>query len=564
MRFRWSAKFVLVLVAVGIYLCCSLVHLELPGLHYDEVLFANAAMGNVDGSFVAWEIHIGRSKLPVMLMPYIGALKAYLYAPIFAIFKPGVIAVRLPTVILGLLTLILTFVVVKPWLGEKVALVTLFLLASDPTFIFTNKLDWGPAALMMVLRMASLYLLQRWLVAAKPWLLALAGLLLGLGIYEKVIFIWFVAALLIAFPICFWQRVKSPMSLRALSLFLGCFVLGCCPLIAYNLQFHWMTFNNPNKLNLSPGQESFLRTIILMKTLNGTAINEFTSNEEFQRLPLLLQREGSAALGRLINPWYGQRSQSPSTLTVPALLMAVGLILILWKMGRLQAGARVHFFLLLCVFMTAFIYLTPGSTGIQHFAMLYPFPTTLIGFAACSLGKEGEIRSRKWLASLGDLAGLAWVGILLLAQLSVDVDTLKLFVRQGGVGIWTDAIYKLADYANEHGESSFTLMDWGFNNQLLVLTQGRIQKEEVFAKVSAAPGDEERIRAMHAYLTRPKSLLVFHAPGYEVVPMLQFFERALQRYNLEARKVATFHQRDGQPVYLLYEVLRSRFQDSSC
>ena len=281
MRFRWSAKFVLGLVAVGIYLCCSLVHLELPGLHYDEVLFANAAMGNVDGSFVAWEIHIGRSKLPVMLMPYIGALKAYLYAPIFAIFKPGVIAVRLPTVILGLLTLILTFVVVKPWLGEKVALVTLFLLASDPTFIFTNKLDWGPAALMMVLRMASLYLLQRWLVAAKPWLLALAGLLLGLGIYEKVIFIWFVAALLIAFPICFWQRVKSPMSLRALSLFLGCFVLGCCPLIAYNLRFHWMTLNNPNKLNLSPGQESLLRSSILMKTLNGTAINEFTSMKSF-------------------------------------------------------------------------------------------------------------------------------------------------------------------------------------------------------------------------------------------------------------------------------------------
>jgi 4-amino-4-deoxy-L-arabinose transferase-like glycosyltransferase len=550
MRFGSPLKIFLSLLAIGIYLSCCLTHLELPGLYYDEVLFANAAMGNIDGSFIAWQIQVGSAKLPVMLMPYIGALKAYFYAPIFATFKPSVMTVRLPTVLVGLVTLALTYAVVKHWLGEKVALIALLLLASDPTFIFVNKLDWSPATLMMVIRMASLFLLQRWLAAGKLHLLALAGFLLGLGIYDKFIFIWFVAALVIAFPLCFREKLRSRMSLGALCVFLGCFVLGCWPVIAYNWRFHGMTFNNPNKLNLSLAGETLLRSITLMKTLNGTATNEFTSNGDFQRLPLLLQREGGAALRRLINP----SGQSLGTLTVPALVIAVALILVLWKRGRMQLGASAQFFFLLCAFITVLIYLTPGSAGLQHFVMLYPFSTILIAFAAGTLGTNGEISDRPWRAVARNYAGPACVVVLVLVQLFVDVETLKSFATKGGVGTWSDAIYKLADYASAHTESSFTLMDWGFNNQLLVLTQGRIQKQEAFAAVRAARGDEEQIRVMHAYLTRPKSIFVFHAPAYEIVPMLELFERTLERYKLIARKVATFYQRDGQPVYLLYEV----------
>src|SRR5690606_14881322 len=53
-----------------------------PGPLYDEILFVNAALGGIDGSFV----HSTVLGVPFMLMSYVGALKAWLHAPVFALF----------------------------------------------------------------------------------------------------------------------------------------------------------------------------------------------------------------------------------------------------------------------------------------------------------------------------------------------------------------------------------------------------------------------------------------------------------------------------------------------
>jgi 4-amino-4-deoxy-L-arabinose transferase-like glycosyltransferase len=135
--------------AVALHLFFSLVYLDLPGLQYDELLFVNAAMGNVDGTFVAWQVQILGKKLPIMLMEYIGALKALLYAPIFKLFGMSPATVCLPVILIGLITLLVTYAFVQRIFGRWVAVITLLLLATDPTFIFSNKLDWGPVSLMI-------------------------------------------------------------------------------------------------------------------------------------------------------------------------------------------------------------------------------------------------------------------------------------------------------------------------------------------------------------------------------------------------------------------------------
>jgi len=75
-------------VLLAIYLLFSCLHLKRPGLYYDEVLFANAALGNIDHSSVQYEWKLGCIHLPLMLMSYIGALKAYPFAPIFCLPRP--------------------------------------------------------------------------------------------------------------------------------------------------------------------------------------------------------------------------------------------------------------------------------------------------------------------------------------------------------------------------------------------------------------------------------------------------------------------------------------------
>jgi hypothetical protein len=59
---------------------------------------------------------------------------------------------------------------------------------------------------------------------------------------------------------------------------------------------------------------------------------------------------------------------------------------------------------------------------------------------------------------------------------------------------------------------------------------------------------------MQTYLRLPGSLLVFHAPPFETFPLLKIFEKAAQRKGLLVNQVKTFHQRDGTPVYYIYEI----------
>jgi hypothetical protein len=100
---------VLFATALALYLYFALSGLRSPGLYYDEVLFANAALGNPDGLFIAWGIYLGGWRFPLMLVSYIGALKAFLYAPLFALFGTSIPVVRIPMILVGALTLWLTW-----------------------------------------------------------------------------------------------------------------------------------------------------------------------------------------------------------------------------------------------------------------------------------------------------------------------------------------------------------------------------------------------------------------------------------------------------------------------
>src|SRR5438094_28690 len=71
----------IVALPAALFVLASCLGLSNPGLQYDELLFANAALGNSH----PYHGFIYRETLGIttMVMPYIGALKSWLYAPIF-------------------------------------------------------------------------------------------------------------------------------------------------------------------------------------------------------------------------------------------------------------------------------------------------------------------------------------------------------------------------------------------------------------------------------------------------------------------------------------------------
>ena len=98
-------------------------------------------------------------------------------------------------------------------------------------------------------------------------------------------------------------------------------------------------------------------------------------------------------------------------------------------------------------------------------------------------------------------------------------------------------------------------MDWGFNNQLLLLSRGAISKEEIFWMLMEDRPEAEKIEYLHSRALEPSTVFVFHAEPHAIFAEPRaLFHTMLSRYNLVARNVRTFRHRRGDPIYLVQKV----------
>ena len=107
--------------AVLVFFYIATRHLRFPGLYYDECIFVNAALGGINDGFVDFRI----LNIPVMIMPYIGALKSYLYFPVFKAFVVSPESIRLPILLLSTGTLAFSFLLARRLFGAGLALLYL-------------------------------------------------------------------------------------------------------------------------------------------------------------------------------------------------------------------------------------------------------------------------------------------------------------------------------------------------------------------------------------------------------------------------------------------------------
>src|SRR5947209_16830245 len=93
----------LAIAAACIFIFLAAYRIELPGLYYDELAFVNAALGAPDNTF----IYMRLGRLPFLVFPYMGALKAWGYYPIFHHFGVSALTIRLPAILLAAVTLLI-------------------------------------------------------------------------------------------------------------------------------------------------------------------------------------------------------------------------------------------------------------------------------------------------------------------------------------------------------------------------------------------------------------------------------------------------------------------------
>src|SRR5213080_4824423 len=140
----------LAITATCIFIFLAAYRIELPGLYYDELAFVNAAQGAPDNTF----IYMRLGPVPLRVFPFIGALKAWIYTPIFRLFGVSALTIRLPVILIAAVTLLIFYHAMR----EKLGGIFVWIMTVDSANLFPSRLDWGPTVLMPFFQAAILAL----------------------------------------------------------------------------------------------------------------------------------------------------------------------------------------------------------------------------------------------------------------------------------------------------------------------------------------------------------------------------------------------------------------------
>ena len=534
----------LVGLSIVAFVFVASLHIRLPGLYYDELFQDTTALAFVKGglgSQVAWvpgtEVSIAGHPLPLMAHAYIGAVKTIAFTPVAAVFgiTPG--SVRIFTIAVAALALAATAAFARRLFPRAlVAGIATLLLATDPSYVFYSRIDFGPSVFMFLLKAVGLWQLAVWWRTGRTWALALGAFAFGLGVYDKLTFFWVVFGVIGATLLIAPRGLFARLDRRRVGIGAGAFALGGLPVIAYNLSWPPRSLGPAlhGTLHISNGNEGgrfgffthlYGRFHTLVGLLDGRTIGDLIAGAEWRSLLVPIVALGAAAGILLLS-------------TVPALRT------------RLAPARFVVFTGVLILVASA---LTPGGSYPHHVLLAYPFPHLAIAaftVEAWAIAHERVGRPLSWAVG-GSVAAVLVAAVVVSSATSGQI--LSRLTVSGGRGNFSDAIYRLDRYF-EHSDSreSFVALDWGIFQPLVGLSQGRLRGRELWLQLN---GSMQRARAYRREITEPSALYVLHASGQTNFPRArrQFFEivRGSGRY---ARLVHVVRSRQGRPEFEIYRV----------
>lgn len=454
------------------YLILGLMVIPLVGPQQDETLFWR---GLLDPKYVHSTSH-RNPDVSFMLMPYIGALKIWLYKPVAKIWGASLWSMRIPVLLLCAASIWLTFIAARRYIHPIWAAAGAWLLAADPIYLWTGTFDWGPVALQHFLALTLVCCaIQAHETGSWRWA-ALAGLSAGLGVWDKVSFLWILcslaAALLVTLRPADFRPWLSPRAVAAFVLGVG---LGALVFIRYNLRADWATFSSSAGLEWN-----------LPSKLHG----------------LWLALSGSGLFGFLVKD--SGKPGFPGWSILPA-AAALGLAMALAvkttrKTAAFLTAAMGVGFLLMAVMKNA------GESA-HHIVLLWPLPHLLAAAGMAALWTLG--RGAKAAAAVCFSAVLA-------SSLLVNARYVSLARNEGPGDQWTLASRDLAEELERRKPPAIFVVDWGILDPLRLQGRGRLPllpaSDAVTGDLQNLPGDSRLER-----LKDPSTLVVTH-PG----PLLNF------------------------------------------
>ena len=271
--------------------------------------------------------------------------------------------------------------------------------------------------------------------------------------------------------------------------------------------------------------------------LNSSALGEFP--EKF--LTMLALYDGSyfyrlMNVGGIFERMFSERLNFQPILGAAVVVAGIALAAKSFRKPWDTTDTRVGlFFLLAAVLVTLGIILLPGAVRIHHAVLVYPLPQLIIAMALhvflerLSLTRwHRTIRATLWIALLG----------LFLSQLWTIQRTRALVRETGGRGHWSESFDAFCRENKNRADLTISSLDWGFNEQLIFLTNGP-RLEEPFWEFG------ENVPLLS---TDPHNVYLVHAPEYNFFVYGRHYLDAAQQLGT-AVEVRPYFDRQNRIVF---------------
>ncbi len=511
-----------------IFLFFGLTRIGNVGVQYDEILFGNAALGKIDNTFIAREF-LG---IPTLLMAHIGALKAYLYYPIFALFGVSAETIRIPAVILTLFSAFALYLLSAKIFGKKTALLAVLFFALSPSVIQHTRYDVGPNAIELFLKIISLYLVLLLSQTRKLRYAALPVLAVFAGVFNKLNFIWFLNGLLVSLTVLHFKpllnlefqagkrELKLPLILSA---GFGLSYLYCFSAVG--------GYNASGYVSLSALKLNFaVVSNNLIGVLDGTAFYNY-------------------AFGNLQSVW------APFFVWAVILIITAGFPLSIRSsdIRNSQKTRYYHFILLNLVLTVVQIYFTGLAIASWHALTIFPFISIAMAYSLRLLYDFCKKRL-KFEGLRLTAAFLLIISALTAYNIGINLKYVSACNFPPKNHSWSAEIYNLINYAKERPEK-FISLDWGTHTQLIAFTGAKNKFYELLWILNGAGDAESRKILFENCMDGADNLFIMHSPETSsfINPRNNFFE-TVKEHNLEAQKVKEFRESGGRVIFEIYRV----------
>jgi hypothetical protein len=522
--------------AVGLsllFLSLGGVFARYAGIQTDEALFA----GPLCRPWRFYSIRLGPYDVPLMNMPYNGALKTWLYAPVLAgAAHPTAALIRMPAILAGCATILMLWGLLRRIHGRVAAWTACTLVATDTSFLLMTAYDWGPVALQHLLLVAAMFFAVHWFQTNGRFSLPAAGFCCGLAYWDKAEFVW-VSAGVFAGLLLFTPGIRARLTRWGVAGALGGVFLGALPLVVYNAAGNPKlgTLHANSHLGSDLAASDFARkALVLGGTLDGSALFGYLVNEDAApqpKSPRAMVERASFQMRRII----GEHRHNGMPLAFCAALI---LFPVLWRTGACKAMA----FSLIAIVVAWWFMASTGGGGSAHQAvLLWPLPHIFIAIAFAEAARH--VRLGGWIL-------FAVVSLAALSSLLVTNQYFYQLIRNGAGDVWSDGIFSLADNLRQSGASQVVLPDWGMTDSLCVLTHDRPTGHPVgdsfLANTSPGPQREYDLQT----LSDPKAVWIEHAPGHEMLPGVNDRIRAAaHRAGFDPLLLQTYFDSNGRAIF---------------